>query len=284
MGELYRKLLGNPRVNLLEWTADIDWGARGIGLRHLRGRQMLRGLLQRAGLIRTTSAVTGLSILASIALTYLVTQYLDGGSSATAILIAILVPAIIAPLLSYALLRLLFQLDAAEERMRELSTRDDLTQAYNRRHFIEHARVEWERALRYGEEFAIIIFDIDDFKRINDIYGHLAGDEVLREVSRVCEKEARASDMLARYGGDEFVYLIPNSEAIDIQAFMERVQKRLSENMLRISQDEIRITVSMGARRFDDEVANFEAILSQADQALYTAKRSGGNAVWVSRK
>jgi diguanylate cyclase (GGDEF)-like protein len=244
---------------------------------------MLRGLLKRAGLIRTTSAVTGLSILASVALTYLVTQYVDGGSSVTAMLIAILVPAVIAPLLSYALLRLLFQLDAAEERMRQLSIKDDLTQVYNRRHFIEHAKVEWERALRYGEEFAIIIFDIDDFKRINDIYGHLAGDEILREVSRVCEKEARASDMFARYGGDEFVYLIPNSGAIDIQELMKRVQQRLSENLMKIGEDEIRITVSMGARRFDDEVPDFEAILSQADQALYTAKRSGGNAVWVSR-
>ena len=245
---------------------------------------MLRGLLQRAGLIRTTSAVTGLSILASVGITYVVTQTVDGGWSPTAILIAILVPAIIAPVFSYALLRLLFQLDAAEERMRELSIRDDLTQAYNRRHFIEHAKVEWERALRYGEEFAIIIFDIDDFKRINDIYGHLAGDQVLREVSRVCEKEARATDMFARYGGDEFVYLIPNSGAIDIQEFMKRVQERLSENVMKIGEDEIQIAVSMGAGRFDDEVPDFEAILSRADQALYTAKRSGGNAAWMSRQ
>lgn len=244
---------------------------------------MLRGLLQRAGLIRTTFAVTGLSILASVAITYLVTQYLDGGASPSAILIAILAPAIIAPLFSYALLRLLFQLDAAEERLRQLSIQDDLTQVYNRRHFIEHAKVEWERAMRYGEEFAIVIFDIDDFKRINDIYGHLAGDELLREVSRVCEKEARASDMFARYGGDEFVYLIPNSGAIDAQEFMKRVQKRLSEKVMKIGEDEIRITVSMGAGRFDDETPDFEAILSRADQALYTAKRSGGNAAWMSR-
>ena len=243
---------------------------------------MLRGLLQRAGLIRTTSAVTGLSILASVALTYLVTQYVDGGSSVTAMLIAILVPAIIAPLLSCALLRLLFELDAAEERMRQLSIQDDLTQVYNRRHFIEHAKVEWERAMRYGEEFAMIIFDIDDFKRVNDIYGHPAGDEVLREVSRVCEKEARATDMFARYGGDEFVYLIPNSGEIDVREFMKRVQERLSEKVMRFGDDEFQITVSMGAGRFDDEVPDFEAILNQADRALYTAKRSGGNAVWMS--
>jgi diguanylate cyclase (GGDEF)-like protein len=244
---------------------------------------MLRGLLQKAGLMRTTSAVTGLSILASIVITYLFTQYLDGGASATAILIAILVPAIVAPLFSFTLLRILFQLDAAEERLRQLSIQDDLTQVYNRRHFIEHARTAWERALRYGEEFAIIIFDIDDFKRVNDIYGHPAGDQVLREVSRVCEREARATEMLARYGGDEFVYLITDSATIDIQAFMQRLQKRLSEKVMKIGEDEIRITVSMGARRFDDEVPNFETILNQADQALYTAKRSGGNAAWMSR-
>jgi diguanylate cyclase (GGDEF)-like protein len=150
------------------------------------------------------------------------------------------------------------------------------------RHFIEHTQVEWERALRYGEEFAIIIFDIDEFKRINDSHGHLAGDQVLREVSRVCEKEARATDMLARYGGDEFVYLIPNSGAIEIHEFMKRVQKRLCENVIKIREDEIRITVSMGAGRFDGEVPNFESILNQADQALYIAKRSGDNAAWVS--
>lgn len=243
---------------------------------------MIRNLLRRAGLIKTTLALTGSSILASVGLTYVITQYLDGDSSPTAILIAILVPAIIAPLFSYSLLRLLFQLDAAEGRLRQLSIKDDLTQVYNRRHFIEHAQVQWERAIRYGEEFAIIIFDIDDFKTVNDTYGHLAGDQVLREVSRVCEKEARATDMFARYGGDEFVYLIPNSSAIDVQEFMKRVQARLFEQGIKIGQDEIRITVSMGARRFDDEDPGFEAVLSKADQALYAAKRIGGDAARVS--
>ena len=181
---------------------------------------MIRKLLQRTGLVKTTVALTGLSILASVGITYLITQFLDGGSSSTAILIAILVPAIVAPLFSYTLLRLLFQLDAAEERLRQISIKDDLTQVYNRRHFIEHAKVQWERASRYGEEFAIIIFDIDNFKALNDTYGHLAGDQVLREVGQVCEKEARATDMFARYGGDEFVYLISNSAAIDVHQLM----------------------------------------------------------------
>lgn len=244
---------------------------------------MFRKLLRRTGLIKTTVALTGLSILASVGITYLITQLLDGGSSPTAILIAILVPAIIAPLFSYTLLRLLFQLDATEERLRQLSIKDDLTQVYNRRHFIEHANVQWERAIRYGEEFAIIIFDIDNFKTINDTYGHLAGDQVLRELSRVCENEARATDMFARYGGDEFVYLIPNSAAIDVQEFMKRVQSCLSEQAIKIGQDHIRITVSMGARRFDDEDPDFEAILSGADQALYAAKELGGNAARISR-
>jgi diguanylate cyclase (GGDEF)-like protein len=243
---------------------------------------MFRKLLIRAGLIRTTLALTCLSILASVGLTYLITQYLYEGSSRTAILIAILVPGILAPVFSYSLLRLLFQLVATEERLQQLSIKDDLTQVYNRRHFIEHAELQWERAIRYSEEFAIIIFDLDNFKAVNDIYGHLAGDQVLREVSLLCEKEARVTDMFARYGGDEFVYLIPNSASIDVQEFMKRVQARLSEEAIKIGQDEIRITVSMGARRFDDEDPKFEAILSQADQALYEAKRVGGNASRVS--
>lgn len=242
---------------------------------------MIRKLLQRAGLIKTTAALTGLSILASVGITYLITQFQDGDSSPTAILIAILVPAIVAPLFSYTLLRLLFQLDAAEERLRRLSIKDDLTQVYNRRHFIEHAEVQWERAVRYGEEFAIIIFDIDNFKTVNDSYGHLAGDQVLRAVSRVCEEEARATDMFARFGGDEFVYLIPNSAAIDVQEFMKRVRSRLSGHAIKIGQDQVRITVSMGACRFDDEYPDFEAILSQADQALYAAKGIGGDAAQV---
>lgn len=235
---------------------------------------MIRNILRRAGLLRTTLALTVLSILASVGITYFVTQYLDGGSSQTAISIAILVPLIVAPLFSYTLLRLLFQLDAAETRLRQISIKDDLTRVYNRRHFIEHTQEQWERAVRYGEEFAIIIFDIDNFKQVNDTYGHLVGDQVLRELSQVCVREARATDMFARYGGDEFVYLIPNSGAIDIQEFMKRVQNRLSEKVMKIGQNEIRITVSMGASRFDDEVPDFETILNRADQALYTAKRT----------
>jgi diguanylate cyclase (GGDEF)-like protein len=237
----------------------------------------IRNIFRRIGFRGAIIWLTGISILGSVGLTYLVTTLLGAPAEAIGYTLAIVVPAIIAPVFSYIVVGLIFQLDAAEERLRALSIKDDITQAYNRRYFIELAEREWECARRYGGEFAIVLFDLDDFKHINDTYGHLAGDQVLRTVCEVCLGACRAADTFARFGGDEFIFLTPHSEQVDLPAFVERLRARLGETVVRFDGREIRFTVSLGASRYDRRMPEFEAILVQADQALYRAKARGGN-------
>jgi diguanylate cyclase (GGDEF)-like protein len=238
---------------------------------------MLRTTLRKLGLIRTTWLLTVASIGISVGLTYAIMDFTSEEPSGIGLFIAVLAPGIMAPVFSYFTLRLVFHLEAAEEKLRHLSTTDDLTQVYNRRHFIQIAKTEWARARRYGEEFAIVIFDLDEFKRINDTYGHVVGDQVLRTVGEVCMREVRSTDTFARFGGDEFVFLIPKSAEIDLEAFIERVRIRLAQTRIPHQQGDIRFTVSIGAKRFDQHMLEFDTILMKADEALYRAKRNGGN-------
>lgn len=236
---------------------------------------MVRLFLKRFGLVRTTLMVTLLSIIVSVIFMLAITWLAGESPSTLSWVMSIVIPAIVASLFGYLTLRLVFQLQAAEEKLRALSTIDELTQAYNRRFFLQLAEREWSRASRYGDEFAIVLFDIDGFKEINDTYGHFAGDRVLKTVSAVCRAAIRESDTFARFGGDEFVFLIPQSDQVDIVAFMERICRRLADTVMSVGDRDINISVSMGARRYDRQLVSFDALLIEADQAMYAAKDQG---------
>ena len=177
-------------------------------------KSVVRKLIRQYGTVKATIGLTILAILASMVITGVTTTILEGGLTTTGLFISILAPAIIAPLLGSFFIRLLVQLDAAEERLYTLSIIDDLTQAYNRRHFIETAQAELARVKRYGEVFSIAVIDVDDLKKINDAYGHLAGDQLLRTISSVSKVSIRDTDTFARYGGDEFLVILPESNDI----------------------------------------------------------------------
>jgi diguanylate cyclase (GGDEF)-like protein len=238
---------------------------------------MLHKLLKQFGVLKVTAMLTVSSILISVLITIILRTLLSGGVSSSDIFFAAGVPAVVAPFFGYITLRLSDQLDLAEERLRQLSITDELTQAYNRRYLIEVARKVLAGAKRYGDSFAIIIFDIDDFKRVNDTYGHAAGDQVLRVLSEICMTHIRDSDTFARYGGEEFVILVPRCCPTDIVKFAERIRVKLSEARIQYGQMDIQVTVSMGAGIFDGTTPDLDTILSRADTALYTAKKQGKN-------
>jgi diguanylate cyclase (GGDEF)-like protein len=238
---------------------------------------MLHKLLKQFGVLKVTVTLTIASILISILITTILTTLLSGGISTSSIIIATVVPTVIAPLFAYITLRLTHQLDLAEERLRQISITDELTQVYNRRYFIEMARKVLAGAKRYGDSFTIIIFDIDDFKHINDTYGHAAGDQVLRALSEICMTQIRDSDTFARYGGEEFAILVPRCGPTDILKFAERIRIKLSEARVRYEQVDIQFTVSMGAGIFDSATPDLDFILTRADAALYAAKKQGKN-------
>ena len=239
-------------------------------------------LLKHFGVIKATVLFTFASILISVVITTTLTTLLSGSIGTTSIIIAIVAPATIAPLFAYITLRLTFQLHITEEKLRRLSTTDELTQAHNRRYFMEMAAIALAGAKRYGDSFSIIIFDIDDFKKINDTYGHVAGDKVLRALSEICMTTIRDTDIFARYGGEEFAFLVSRCSPTNVLQFAERIRIKLAEARVPLDQTDIQFTVSIGAGTFDSTTPDLDTLLMHADAALYTAKKQGKNRTHVA--
>ena len=175
----------------------------------------------------------------------------------------------------------------ANSRLRELVSRDGLTGLYNHRHFQEMLRKEIGEASRYGRPLALILFDVDFFKKVNDGYGHPAGDAVLKRIARYVAETVRSSDLAARYGGEEFAIILPETDARDGVVLAERIRRGIETLKIDVGnqQPPLRVTVSLGLsglRRGNSEHAQSEMI-ETADKALYAAKSAGRNRLVVAR-
>ncbi len=169
------------------------------------------------------------------------------------------------------------------ETIQQLATTDDLTGLYNRRHFMELAQREFERARRYKRNLAAMIFDIDHFKRVNDAYGHPVGDEVLSAIGCLCREKLREADPIGRYGGEEFAALMVETQLDDAKRAAERLRGEVENMIVRTQAGEIKVTISIGLAQLDDNSPNLETLLARADQAMYIAKNKGRNRVVTLR-
>lgn len=180
-----------------------------------------------------------------------------------------------------------------EDTLRELATRDELTRLYNRREMSRILTDEIARCRRYNREMSLLMIDIDWFKRVNDTWGHQAGDEVLQGISRLLVENTRATDFVARYGGEEMVVILPETSAEQALVVAEHLRCKIAEHEFTVSTDsdardtqsiKLNVTISIGLASFNGELSTEEAILVAADRALYAAKRKGRNcAVCFSR-
>ena len=161
----------------------------------------------------------------------------------------------------------------------DMANRDGLTGLYNARFFHEALARELERVKRTSRPFSIILFDGDKFKRVNDRYGHPAGDQVLQHISRVGRSVLRGYDVLARYGGEEFIAMLPDATGSQALLLAERMRKMIEARPFMTEEAEtIRITISVGVAQARAPYDKKE-LISQADQALYRAKETGRNKV-----
>lgn len=166
------------------------------------------------------------------------------------------------------------------EALRRLATRDPLTGLLNRRMFDEILGEEMERSRRFGRPFSLIMIDIDHFKGVNDTHGHLAGDEVLREVSRRLESQVRTVDRVMRYGGEEFAILMLEGGADVGRSLAGEIRAVVEATPISVDQDlSLSLTISAGVADFPRDGADAEGIIGAADKALYAAKESGRNRV-----
>ena len=168
---------------------------------------------------------------------------------------------------------------ALHERLQELSFTDNLTGLANQRYFVKRLGEEILRASRYARELALIIFDLDDLKYVNDNHGHLAGDAVLRQLGGVLRGTTRTIDVVARYGGDEFCVIMPEADKQTCLGFMERLQGIIAETEFHVedTQNALRCTISLGAAIYPGHADNSRDLIHVADIALLKAKEGGRN-------
>ena len=238
---------------------------------------MFRKILRRYSITSITIGMTLISILLSVAITWGINVYVYKGPLGEGLAISILAPLVIAPLMSVQMLGLLHKLDKTEQQLQVLSHTDDLTQTYNRRYFMQYLQQEFQRAQRSSATFSIAILDMDNFKEINDQWGHLAGDQVLREITVMFRGQIRQADVFARYGGDEFIFLFPQTSQQEVQTWAERIYATFAQKSIHVDEVEIRPLFSIGVAVFEPSVENLDELLKRADQALYQAKHKGGN-------
>jgi diguanylate cyclase (GGDEF)-like protein len=159
--------------------------------------------------------------------------------------------------------------------LEQLSNTDPLTQVANRRALFERGNYEFSRVQRTKSQLAVVLLDCDLFKNINDKFGHLFGDEILKNICKICTEEIRNIDFFARYGGEEFIIILPDSGLSGALETAKRIQRSLADNCITFEGKDVFVTLSIGICTVNDKHTSFEQLIQNADVAMYKAKASG---------
>ena len=241
----------------------------------------IRHFILKQGVFKSALWITIISVLLSAAIAKLASILTPGDFVTFNLALAIIVPSLIAPPFGYIFMSLYFELEKVREEVHALAITDELTHIFNRRHFMKLAEYELERAKRYLHALSILIIDIDNFKSVNDNYGHLCGDAVLQELSSTCQSILRQCDIFARFGGEEFILLLPETDSASVLKVASRLCQLVANHVVEYKEAQIRVTISVGVTTFDPATDTLDNLLNRADQALYQAKRMGKNRLQV---
>lgn len=165
------------------------------------------------------------------------------------------------------------------EEIYRMTILDGLTQVSNKRYLLDYLDKEFARCRRYDRNLSVLLFDIDHFKQINDRYGHLTGDYVLKELADVLRNRIRKEELLARYGGEEFVVILPESTKQVAVDFAEIIRRKVEGHTFEFEGQKMRITISVGVASMSQDTRNISELLKLADMAMYKAKKAGRNKV-----
>jgi diguanylate cyclase (GGDEF)-like protein/putative nucleotidyltransferase with HDIG domain len=179
--------------------------------------------------------------------------------------------------------RLAKELGDANSRLNNLVYTDSLTGLYNHRYFQENLTIELSRAHRYNFSVSLIVFDIDYFKKVNDTYGHPAGDQVLKNIANAIKATIRPSDIVARYGGEEFAVILPQTDISGIKIFAARIRRCVEGVITEYEDKKIMVTISLGGTTFSPNQPEItkDVLFETADRALYISKNNGRNQVTI---
>lgn len=230
--------------------------------------------------LKVVATITLISISASLFITYAILMLTGSEKLPIIFVIATLAPAIIAPMTSWSIIGLMVKVQKLEEAHRRQATYDELTGLLSRRALLNQGETLLTLCTRNKQAFTLALLDLDNFKAINDQYGHGGGDEVLRAFARIMRQEMRTSDLVGRLGGEEFVLALPGSTLADAQQVLERIRVQTQDAEVGYLDTSIRLTVSAGLAAMPAHSAkSFATLVKEADSALYQAKKNGRNLI-----
>ena len=172
--------------------------------------------------------------------------------------------------------------ESFQQKMYNAALRDPLTKAYNKKYFVDQLAIEIAYAKRHNAPLSLVIFDLDHFKRINDTYGHVAGDLVLIQLADLVQSMLRQEDVFARYGGEEFVIILRGIALADAGVLAERVRRAIEEKLFMSGETRLPVTVSAGVAAHAEDTSDSMTLVEAADTALYAAKQGGRNQVLLN--
>lgn len=234
----------------------------------------MRKLILRLGHIRVTIAVTILLTLLSFITTHYIAMFFDIPMQRSHYLLAFGIPALIVPVVIWYIFKLYFTIEELESKMRELATYDSLTGLYRRYAFLELGQEVLERIGRNNGSAVILYIDIDDFKQLNDTYGHENGDKILALWGSSMLKIFRAEDIIGRIGGEEAAVILPDINLEETARIVHRLQQSLRDTPILFHGERITFSISVGVALAEKDTSLI-TLLSRADRALYHAKAHG---------
>lgn len=228
---------------------------------------------------KMTIVYTAVIMLISLSATIVFSILFFSSIHIESILSSILVPGLIFPIVLYFLFKSQAQIDKLDQKL-YMNTRKDLqTDTWNRRYFLELAEREFFVSKRYKETFSIVMFDVDDFKEMNEKHGHLVGDKILRSLAQTLANAIRTTDTLARYDGKRFTLLLPKISLENARVTALRLKKIVAESVVSIPDGEIQYTVSAGVVEYDDSIPNIGEFMLTVENKVSEAKKEGKNSL-----
>ncbi len=243
----------------------------------------MRHTILKLGQIKLVLIITVIAVFLAITTDILIAEILHHDISLTEDLLrAAIIPLLITPFISWYLVGLLFELVRLEQKMTLLATYDDLTGLLNRRTFYDSCNVLHKYSIRNKKNYSVLSVDLDHFKKINDEFGHASGDEILRSFGEISNGLSRDSDIIARSGGEEFIFFLPNTNLKQAKEFSQRLYKKIHLTEVIFENRCLKYTVSVGiAVNECNKDMSLEKTLKHSDKALYSAKKNGRNQIAI---
>ncbi len=242
---------------------------------------LLEAYFLKIGNLSSTIVVTLVIALCSLFLGAVTELIIVNSISRWTIVLTGGIPLILAPPFIYIFFQLLAKLHTLNQQLAHRANHDQLTGVFSRHYLLESINRELSRFSRHGNRFTVLFIDVDDFKAINDSFGHQIGDETLVVLAKSINSCLRDIDILGRYGGDEFLVCLPETNAIKAKVIAQRIQHALQHSLQTVNTHNINITASIGIYSPEDSAIDSEYIIEHADKAVYLAKMKGKNRIEI---